>query len=574
VKRVLFFLAVSSAVAIASAATRTWSNSAPNPGSWNTASNWVENAVPTSADDVILDNSNKTGSYVVQITGANTATCRTFNIGYSGNVNTITLQISSSPTVSFTVAGEGTTPVDDFVIDAGGKVENSSAAASGNIFSITGTSRFKNGGHYLHNCGRAFGSPFPIASFTPEPDSTIEFGANSGVTNATLNGRTYGNLVLSGAKAFTGSGSNAGVILGDLTIGAGASCAFANTGSVTINGDIINNGNASSLGAAAGGWIFDGTSTISGAGTVTFTNGLTVQAAKSLTFTSTPVINGATTSLIHGTLVCSAAPITGTGNFSAMLGSTMHVRHPLGIRNDATGQVQVTSSRFYAAGATYIYDGSVAQQVGDGHTIINTLSVDNAAGVSLSANLDVASSLNLTNGVLNTGINILTTTNDSVAVTRTNGSVLGNLQRQVNFANTGLRLFPMSTAAGYSGVGVNITSAGTGSGIMTVTSNDGDNGNVNTSTALNRYWNITAPGGASGFTSTLTFNYPAGDVRGNESAYIAGRHLGGNSWEKFPSTTIDTVNHIATITGVTAFSPWSLGEAAGLPVSLSGFSID
>lgn len=568
-KTFFLFLCVLAAVSVAPAATRTWSAAAPSPGSWHTATNWVEGAVPTSADDVILDNSSKSGSYTVQMTAA--ATCRTFTIGYAGNTNTILFLITGTASPAFSMAGEGTT-ADDFVIDVGGKVENA-YTGSGTVFSIAGSTRFKNGGHYVHNTPRPFGTPFPEATFEAEADSTIEFGSLTGTLNVNLVDRIYGNLLLSGAKAFSSSATGSNFILGDLTIGPGASFSVTGTGAMTIDGNITNNGNASSFNAGPGGWKFNGNSTIAGAGTVTFSNGLTLQPGKSLTFSNTPVLNGGTSS-IYGTLSCSASPITGNGSFSSESGCTMHVKHPLGLRSDATGQVQMTAGRTYSGSAAYVYNGSVAQDLGEALTAVNSLVIDNASGVTLSANFDVAVSLALNNGTLITGASSLSTLLDSTVITRTNGSVFGNLHRPVNFANTGPRLFPISTAAGYSGVDLNITSAGTGSGLVTITSVDSDNGNVDTATTLNRYWDINAAGTPSGFTASLTFNYLAGDVRGNEANYIAGRHLSANLWQKFPATTVNTVEHSAKVDGVTGFSSWSLGEQQGLPVSLSSFNIE
>jgi hypothetical protein len=93
---------------------------------------------------MILNNANVAGNYTVGI-AATAATCRTLTIGYAGNAKTITLQISGTLTVALTVAGEGAS-ADDFVIDQGGRFENSSTAASGDIVSVTGSTRVKSGG--------------------------------------------------------------------------------------------------------------------------------------------------------------------------------------------------------------------------------------------------------------------------------------------------------------------------------------------------------------------------------------------------------------------------------------------
>lgn len=100
------------------------------------------------------------------------------------------------------------------------------------------------------------------------------------------------------------------------------------------------------------------------------------------------------------------APITGTGTFTLEDGATLNVCHPQGIAGSGpTGQIRVTGSRSYGAGATYAYVGSGSQFSGTGlpFNLTGTLIVDNnGGGVDLSSNLRLHTLLRLVDGDLRT----------------------------------------------------------------------------------------------------------------------------------------------------------------------------
>ena len=62
--------------------------------SWTDAANWSGNAVPTDADSIILDNTYVSGNYSVNLAPESSQTVKSLQIGYTGNVNTITLMSS------------------------------------------------------------------------------------------------------------------------------------------------------------------------------------------------------------------------------------------------------------------------------------------------------------------------------------------------------------------------------------------------------------------------------------------------------------------------------------------------
>jgi len=222
---------------------------------------------------------------------------------------------------------------------------------------------------------------------------------------------------------------------------------------------------------------------------------------------------------------------------------------------------------------TVVLNGSTGQDVDFAGSVLPNLSVNNAAGVTLSGAVSVASTgtLGLVAGEVSTGVNNLTAT----AVTRTAGHVVGTLRRAIDATVTGARVFDVGTVGVYSPVTLDITSAGTGAGTFAVSATATDHPNLAVpADAINRFWSLT-PVGISGFTGTLVFSYLTGDLGAiDENNLRAGRYLGtANDWQDLGGT-VDTGLNTVTVAGVTTFSDWTLGLASTLPVELSGFSIE
>ncbi len=205
------------------------------------------------------------------------------------------------------------------------------------------------------------------------------------------------------------------------------------------------------------------------------------------------------------------------------------------------------------------------------------LTLNNAAGARLLGDAVVGGPLTLNAGALDTNGFTLTAAADGPAgVVRAGGYVLGALTRIVNAANTGSRLFPVGTDGEYAGVQMTITSAGTGTGAVSVSSTAADHPDVaDPAGTLDRTWSVSAPGiDLSAGAAQLAFTYAPGDVTGTviEANMVAGRRAGA-SWQHFP-TAVDTGTRTAVVAGVTAFSDWTLGNSAAVPVALSAFAVD
>jgi len=198
-------------------------------------------------------------------------------------------------------------------------------------------------------------------------------------------------------------------------------------------------------------------------------------------------------------------------------------------------------------------------------TALTNLSVNNANGGALAANLALSGTLTLTAGILSTGSATLSLASAATA-TRTSGYVSGNLKR--TFVAPGAFTFLVGTANGYSPMAATVTA---GTGDLTVKATQGAQPNVNSATALQRFWTLAG----TGVTANLVFSYvDPTDIAGTEANYRIVKVSGGTPSffaNACPSTScVDTAANTATVSGVSSFSDWTLAETADLTTSKSG----
>jgi hypothetical protein len=194
-----------------------------------------------------------------------------------------------------------------------------------------------------------------------------------------------------------------------------------------------------------------------------------------------------------------------------------------------------------------------------------------SSSLSLASDLDLSNgtgALALQSGTISTGTH--TVNAGERTVTRTSGSVIGNLQRA--FSTTGAKTFDISglinSTIVYLPVTVDVTALGIAPSSLKISTTTATHLSLDPLTSLNRYWIITETGD---LTATLTFRYSQSDINGNESLYRIFRITGGVP-TSFPNNCpgtpcVDTAANTATIAGVTQFSDWSLGEP-GTPTAV------
>jgi hypothetical protein len=209
-----------------------------------------------------------------------------------------------------------------------------------------------------------------------------------------------------------------------------------------------------------------------------------------------------------------------------------------------------------------VMNGSVAQTIsGSNAPSFQNLTINNTAGVSLTANATVNGVLTLTTD-LNTGANTLTL--GSAATSAGAGDVIGNVSR-TTIAN--------GTTYDFGNGNVELTfTSGTPPTSMVVNLVKGSSPFTG---AVSRQYTLT-PTGGSGYAATVRLRYLETELGTNvETALNMYRYNSGTStWDLQAPTTRDSVNNWVEKTGVTTFSPWALGTSSPTAVTLSTFSAD
>lgn len=384
-------------------------------GNWSVASNWSPVGVPTSSDDVVLDNSIFAGSYVVTLPSiAITISIKTLQITPTGSNNiTLIIPMSNTADPGLSVTGSG----DALIINANGILQNSTGVASGGIgLNITNTFRINNNGHYIHNNARANA---PIVSQLSNAIGTetgiFEYDVPTASAFAiSLSGRTYGTLIFSSYaagtnKTYTGNGASDLTIKGNLILNSQANLNSTITANIRIAADLIMNGNFDNTPQSptlTRGIVFNGTTnqTISGSGSFTFGvdfNSIKINKNSIVTMARNITINSGDSLIVDtsATLNMGTNVVSGAGKFINYPKSYLSLGNANGISSSgATGNVQ-TGTRIFDALANYEYNGTAIQNTGNGlPASIAQLVINNSNGVNLNSNVFINDSLSLNAG--------------------------------------------------------------------------------------------------------------------------------------------------------------------------------
>jgi trimeric autotransporter adhesin len=230
----------------------------------------------------------------------------------------------------------------------------------------------------------------------------------------------------------------------------------------------------------------------------------------------------------------------------------------------------VTSGRTVAIGAgrtltvTGNLDLSNGFVTGPGNLVVNDLSLNGGDVTNVGA-ITINGSLYLSNGKITGTAPVLLTSCRAGALS--SGSSSSYIQAPLTrcVGGTGTFRFPVGVSNIYAPVDL-ANVAGTGN--FTVDSKSGPYAGAATGLSTNRlqrWWNLTNTGLTQ---ADLTFNYVDADVLGIESRYRVFRIDGGTATQL--PTTLNQAGNRATVTGVTSFSPWTMGEGQSSPLTLSG----
>lgn len=228
---------------------KTWTSLAGD-GLYANPLNWSGNSLPTSADELLFDNSTMATSYTVTLPDE-AITVRSIIISPSGGQ---TIKLVLPPTNLNTPAVIITGGSYSLRIENGGIFQNSSGLTSGSSVSVADSIKINNGGRYIHNTRSSHAmSIVQLLSKAPGTETGIFEFDTPGTQSYTvsLSNRTYGTLVLnaasavSGTRTYTDLGSNQLTIRGDFQIGIGVtlkSNLATDKGNILVNGNFIQNG--------------------------------------------------------------------------------------------------------------------------------------------------------------------------------------------------------------------------------------------------------------------------------------------------------------------------------------------
>jgi autotransporter-associated beta strand protein len=216
---------------------------------------------------------------------------------------------------------------------------------------------------------------------------------------------------------------------------------------------------------------------------------------------------------------------------------------------------------FTPNGKAVIFNGASGNQTITGATTFAFVIVDKAAGnVVLANDMTCGQTLTLTNGKISTGSNKVIISS-SGSVSRTNGWVIGNLQKNISTGSNVARTYEIGDATSYTPLSItfaNVTTQGDVTATVAATAHP----NLSSSTLsqtkyAQRYWTLTNAS-TTYTTYDATFTYVSGDLQGGASggSLIVGRYAS-SAWT-YPS--FSNSGSTTTATGLTALGDFILAE--------------
>lgn len=372
------------------------------------------------------------------------------------------------------------------------------------------------------------------------------------ISSGTLNTDFFnlGDGTVAGTALQSGGTFN---ISGNITINAGSVFTCNNSPAINVGGNWTSNN--------SGGFV-------PGTSTVTFNNSGANQSiqgsATSQTFSTIYIAKpGRTLNIAGSTVTLNAATINiNQGTFDAGTAGAINL----------TGN-WVNSGTYSGGSARVSFNGSSLQTIsGSSQTSFNAITVNNAAGLSLSG-IDAringgASALTFTSGKISTGIRkVILASATTIAGAGAGKYVNGSIEWGVA-AGSSAKTFAIGDATDYAPVTLGLNSVSVaGSIIMSTTGNDHSQlltSVLSEDRSVNRTYTITNSG-VSLSNYTATFNFQPGDLDAgaNTNQFNVGRYSAG--WT-YPTVTSRTATSIA-VSGLTAYGSFSVAEGgAAAPV--------
>ena len=284
--------------------------------------------------------------------------------------------------------------------------------------------------------------------------------------------------------------------------------------------------------------------------------------------------NGATVTIATG------ASVNVLGNFTNTAGSTLSNSGALTVSGNTINNGTVTAP----AGSTLTFNGTAAQTVSGTQTVnVSNVVVNNAAGITLNAPLQVSGTATFTAGLVTAASStapLVFTATGTVSGTPTDAS---HVDGYVQKLGTGTFTYPVGNAAKYQPVGINLSANSAG---VTARYIAGDAGTApfgtggSSPTPLQyynnaEYWDITPAGTATGAV-TIYFDGFNNMTNGSLANLRVAHKTGGQFLNEGASgTTGTTASGTVTSNSISTFSPFTVGSVAPntpLPLKLLTFN--
>lgn len=347
-----------------------------------------------------------------------------------------------------------------------------------------------------------------------------------------------------GCKSLSTSGnSSSGVVIsaGELTV----------YGDAVLNATSINNNNSKTINVGAG--------KLTIGGNLTLTNGTGSRTAVLSMSTGTAYIGGSLSG--GGTLTPGTGTVefyngagagdqnvggytynhlnlSGSRNKSAGAGLTVNGDLTIDARATFLGNSHThnlkgnlsNSGTLTGGTSTFIFNGTAAQSI-SGATNFFSLTMDNAAGLTLDNTVAVDGTLTLSSGNIATGATNALVITSTGSVTRTSGHVVGNMTRHFTTGIDVMQNFEIGTGTDYTPVLVTIAEVTT-AGSMTATTATPDHpqvtrASIDSTRSVNRYWTLGKDDQLAFDALSAVFNFVSGDIDAgsNTDNFIVQRYV-------------------------------------------------
>jgi pectin methylesterase-like acyl-CoA thioesterase len=277
---------------------------------------------------------------------------------------------------------------------------------------------------------------------------------------------------------------------------------------------------------------------------------------------------------VGGTLNLGTNTVSGAGDFILSPSAILSTGSATGLN----GNITVTGTKTLGTTSSYVYNGSAAQVTGTLlPATINSLTINNATGVSLSSNLAIVGGpLTLTTGKLLLGANNLSTSSITGASSSNYVVTDGAGSLKLNNIGAGANLFPVGlSTASYNPLTINNT--GTADNFSVNVKNTFSNPFPNPSRVVNTQWNITEDVvGGSNATVGLSWILADQAASFNPASNLNVMHYVGSAWVPTSATLTGAGTvaspYYATAAGFTSFSPFAVANLEAVPLNLLSFS--